>query len=327
MKWYLENIFGTSIFDTDNLAPPHYLVKNNKMHIENISREIADMTKAARERLTQLRLLTNERVNKARIKKEFKVNDYVFVLDRYNIPGNPRPLHTKLHPSPYIVIRPLWTTTLVKRLADGFTTLYSNDDLKLYKGGSPLFNDIPPEISKVLLHSFSELLDSDFTTITKYDNLSLPTGIQLYDPLSPEEEQLKIQNDPNNDDPPNNNTQIDQPDQLEDEFEPEHPDLQQTLENAQASLEDNDPQNMITTDAKTEFDPNDPEISHLIDQIDKDQLMQDLVELRQTSDKTVDHINNIHDHSDSDHSDDDHDPPPEEGMRLRSGRKKVHFKN
>ena len=57
--------------------------------------------------------------------------------------------HTKLQPSPYIVVRPLWTTTLVKRLADGFTTLYSNNDLKKYNGGSPLFSDLPVEISRV----------------------------------------------------------------------------------------------------------------------------------------------------------------------------------
>ena len=103
--------------------------------------------------------------------------------------------------------------------------------------------------------------------------------------------------------------------------------MQQTVENKQVSLEDNDPQNMITMDARTEFDLSDPEISHLIDQIDEDQLMQDLTELRNTSNNTVKHNSNINDHLDSDHSDDDHDPPQEEGMRLRSGRKKVHFKN
>jgi len=164
---------GSMMFDTENVAPPHYLVKNHNLHIRKISEEIKEMTKVAKERLTQLRLITNEKVNKNKIKKNFKINDYVFVIDRYNSPGNPRPLHTKLLPSPYIVIRPLWTTTLVKRLADGFTTLYSNDDLKLYQGGSPLFQNLPAEISRVLLHSFQDLLESDLTTITKYDPLTL----------------------------------------------------------------------------------------------------------------------------------------------------------
>jgi len=127
-------VFGTdsSTFDLDleQISPPHYLVKNHKTHIEQISKQIKEMTNAARKRLTQLRLITNEKTNKIRINKKFKVNDYVFVLDRYINPGNPRPLHLKLQPSPGIVLRPIWTTTLVKRLADGFTTLYSNDDLK-----------------------------------------------------------------------------------------------------------------------------------------------------------------------------------------------------
>ena len=43
----------------------------------------------------------------------------------------------------------------------------------------------------VLLHSFTDLLASDLTTITKYDNLDLRHGIQLYDPIAQSEEVLK----------------------------------------------------------------------------------------------------------------------------------------
>jgi hypothetical protein len=70
-------------------------------------------------------------------------------------------------------------TTLVKRLSDGFTSLYSNDDIKKYEATSPLFSTIPPEVSKVLLHDFENLLDSDLCTITKYDKFDLPGGIDL----------------------------------------------------------------------------------------------------------------------------------------------------
>jgi hypothetical protein len=70
-------------------------------------------------------------------------------------------------------------TTLVKRLSDGFTSLYSNDDIKKYEATSPLFSTIPPEVSKVLLHDFENLLDSDLCTITKYDKFDLPGGINL----------------------------------------------------------------------------------------------------------------------------------------------------
>ena len=45
----------------------------------------------------------------------------------------------------------------------------------------------------VLLHSFTDLLASDLTTITKYDNLDLRQGIQLYDPIAQSEEVQKDQ--------------------------------------------------------------------------------------------------------------------------------------
>jgi hypothetical protein len=77
------------------------------------------------------------------------------------------------------VIKPFYVTTLVKRLSDGFTSLYSNDDIKKYEATSPLFSTIPPAVSKVLLHDFENLLDSDLCTITKYDKFDLPGGIDL----------------------------------------------------------------------------------------------------------------------------------------------------
>ena len=79
-----------------------------------------------------------------------------------------------------MVIRPLWSTTLVKRLADGFVTLYSNSDLKRYDNKSPLFNNLPPEVNKVLLHNFQDLLQSDMAVLTQHDNLNIPQGIQLF---------------------------------------------------------------------------------------------------------------------------------------------------
>jgi len=283
---------GKFQLDTDNVAPPHYLVKTHKLHIERISAEIKEMTRVAREKLTDLRLITNEKINKNKITKTFKPNDYVFVLDRYKMPGNSRPLHTKLHPSPYIVIRPLWTTTLVKRLSDGFMTLYSNNDLKLYQGGSPLFKTLPVEITRVLLHSFQNLLDSDLTTITKHDNMEIPTGIQLFDPLDENEEKLL-----------DYQTHIDQnnPDlTVNDEFAPE--------------ISDN--QSIMNPDPFTA----DPDEQQLEDFITQD-ISQDLNELSKAP--FHDSKNNIPAHeSDSDESEQETE---DTGMKLRSGRKSVRF--
>lgn len=218
---------GLPNFSTESFSHAHPNVRNNKQHIEKITQEIQQMTQAASEKLTQLRMLTNEKLNKNRISKEFKINDYVFVLDRYNMPGNTRPLKTKFHPSPYIVIRPLWTTTLVKRLADGFIALYSNDDLKRYDGKSPLFANIPKEISRVLLHDFQDLLESDISVITKHDPLDIPSGIELF-----EQDQFHPTQDTNLGEENDISQQVEKPDPkrlfqepLQDEFEPEDKNL------------------------------------------------------------------------------------------------------
>jgi hypothetical protein len=65
-------------------------------------------------------------------------------------------------------------------LADGFITLYSNNDLKRYDKTSPLFNTLPPEITKVLLNDFSNFISTDFTEITKYDPFDIPDGVELF---------------------------------------------------------------------------------------------------------------------------------------------------
>jgi hypothetical protein len=134
-----------------------------------------------------LKVETNERLNQNRITKHFKPNEYVFVLDRFQVPGSSRPLKTKFQPSPYVVVKSYPTTTLVKRISDGYQTSYSNNDLKVYNKTSPLFKDLPTEVSKVLLHDFQELLTSDFCTIAKYDNFEIRNAIELFDPVDHDE--------------------------------------------------------------------------------------------------------------------------------------------
>jgi hypothetical protein len=180
------------------MAPPHHFVQSQLSHIQLISKEIETMTEIAKEKMMQLKLKTNERLNKNRTEKNFQPGDYVFVLDNSYVPGAGRVLRTKFSNSPYVVVKPLWTTTLVKRLADGFVTLYSNNDLKKYDNKSPLFADLPVEISKVLLHDFRDLLTSDFLTLTKLDSLEIPNSISLYDP-DPENTLENTEDDSNTD--------------------------------------------------------------------------------------------------------------------------------
>ncbi len=81
------------------------------------------MVNLATDKYTTNKILNLEYQNKNRIEKRFNKGDYVFVLDRMQIPGNTRPLKTRFHPSPYVVINTRHTTTQVQRLADGFQSV------------------------------------------------------------------------------------------------------------------------------------------------------------------------------------------------------------
>jgi hypothetical protein len=67
------------------------------------------------------------------------------------------------------------------RLADNFQAVYSNNDIKRFEHTSPMFRALPTEVSKILLHDFRNLLESDLSTIAKFDPFSIPTGIQLFE--------------------------------------------------------------------------------------------------------------------------------------------------
>ena len=135
-----------TFLEPDNMTQPHHLVKNAGEQIEILSKEIKNMSEITTKRLLALKTLVNEKENKNRTQKLFKPNDIVFVLDRSIVVGAPRPLKLKFSNSPYLVLRPLFTTTLVKRLSDGFVILYNNDSIKKYEGGDPIFATLPKEI-------------------------------------------------------------------------------------------------------------------------------------------------------------------------------------
>jgi hypothetical protein len=158
------------------------------LYIEQLSAELKVMTEAATKKLTELRLVQNERVNKNRVERKFQVNDIVFILDRTMVEGNPRVLRTTLNPSPYVVLRPLFKSTLVMRIADRFTSLYNNDDLKLFQGNSPLFQNLPKEVLRALLYKFADLMEQDFSSITRHDPLLIPKSIELFEPDAPKEQ-------------------------------------------------------------------------------------------------------------------------------------------
>jgi hypothetical protein len=176
-----EDASGKSFLDLEGIASPHYIVGNDRVKLEEMHSQIKESTKIARDWLEEILNTSHKKINEHKINRKFEKYDYVFVLDRRITPGATRPLKTKLQPSPYIVAKPLHVTSLVKRISDGFTALYSNNDLKKFEGGSEFFKDLPKEVLHILLKKFQDLLQCDFATIMKFDTLELPNALPLHD--------------------------------------------------------------------------------------------------------------------------------------------------
>jgi len=69
--------------------------------------------------------------------------------------------------------------------------IYSINDIKKYRGGSPLFQNLPDEVKNVLVYKFKDLLQQDFVTLTKYDNFEITSAIELYEAESSSREEDK----------------------------------------------------------------------------------------------------------------------------------------
>ena len=311
---------GDSFLSAERLVPPHHMVLNDKQMIEQITADIKEMTRVATERLLSLRLFTNERLNKNKITKNFKPNDYVFVLDRLQIQGSSRPLKTKFHPSPYIVVKTYNTTTLVKRLADGFMSVYSNDDIKKYSSTSPLFKDLPPQVSKVLLHDFKNLLEDDLCTITKYDSFDLPRGIELFEqedlpynePMINEGMIPLFDENPSDENPSDENPSDENPSD----------ENQTRIEKIQRSLDTKEDVPPIPDTVGLNPDDLDMEEQEILEKLvtpKRDQMEDELTQIIQTSDGSQLPA----DESESDADKEEEEPEGFRNINLRKGKKQV----
>jgi hypothetical protein len=170
-----------SFLDLPALTPPHHLVKHKGEEIDIKTKEIGKMAVIAAQNLAEIREKVHENENKKRMDKALKLKkgDIVFALDRYNLPGNSRPLKSTFLPSPYVVLEPKYTTCLVERLADKFTALISNDDIKPYKHVIAFSENVPKQIIEIFRAKFDDLMPDDIKKITKFDPLKVPPGINL----------------------------------------------------------------------------------------------------------------------------------------------------
>ncbi len=118
-------------------------------------------------------------VNKNKKHRDFNIHDIVFVEDRKIIPGASRPLKTLYSPSPYVVVRVQPTSTVVRRLADGFESLYANNMLKRYTPLDPAFAHLPRPVANIIRNKFEHLDTLMFDIIRRYDTFSEPQGLIL----------------------------------------------------------------------------------------------------------------------------------------------------
>ena len=128
----------------------HPLVTNLRTTIEQMNQQVNSMVTTAREIIHENKIKLTEKINTTRVDKQFKVNDIVFCLDRAYQIGNTRPLRTKYSSSPYVVVQVLPTTVIIQRLADGYTQLYSKNDVKVYKPMDPRYSDLPPQVVDII---------------------------------------------------------------------------------------------------------------------------------------------------------------------------------
>ncbi len=245
----IEMIMGSgktskAFFEQNDITPIHHTIHNNKTIVEKLTEEVNRLSEIAHKNLDKLK---NNRIsieNKNRIRKKFKRGDIVYVLDRYIVPGNPRPLKTKYYPSPCTVLHSYHTTTLIKRIADGFQALYSNNDIKKFHKTSPIMALLPQEVQNVLLHDFKSLLEEDLITIIKYDHLNIPRAATFSDSVKKNlSSHPPLQGEGHRTEPtPSNDQQKTQPtNQEEEETNPED------IEDEEEENEEGTPQNSLTS--------------------------------------------------------------------------------
>ena len=63
---------------------------------------------------------------------------------------------------------PLWIG-LIQCIADGFRSLYSNDNIKKYNGTDPFFKELPQKVQNILQHDFADLLSADLSVLVTLD--------------------------------------------------------------------------------------------------------------------------------------------------------------
>ena len=193
------------------------LFENIRTQVETKQEETKKILEYIRSEHHWKKVNEHEKINKNKQTPNFSVGDIIFIKDKTIVPGSTRPLKSLYSPDPFVILELKPTSALVKRLADGYSTVYGYQDLKKYSRLDPSFSTLPPPVRDVLIHKFQDLNRVHYDKLRQHASLNLPNSIKLFDIEFPDEPPLL-----NPVDPP-------QPDNTPDESEDDAPNVHDIL--------------------------------------------------------------------------------------------------
>ena len=168
------------------------LLQNIKSQVEERQKESLKLTEFIRNEIHQNKIKTTQTLNQNRTHPNFHVGQFVFIKDKTITPGTTRPLKTTYKDDPCVILNAKHTTALVRRLGDGYMTVYGYNDMKAFNALDPEFSHLPQSVKDVLLHKYQDFTTNHYKTIRKYATLDLPENEPLYTDNIDDDEQILL---------------------------------------------------------------------------------------------------------------------------------------
>ena len=152
----------------------HPLIQNDNKIIQNLNTKLAGNLEFIREKMQDEREERIEKLNKTRHAKNFMPNDLVLVKNRSQVVGVNTALRPAFHISPYRVLEPSFTTTVVQRISDVAVVKLSNNDMKKFKPMDPMFQNLPEVTYNMVTKKYEDLTDDEIRALLEKDDFALP---------------------------------------------------------------------------------------------------------------------------------------------------------
>ena len=202
-----EFVFGpdnanSQPFEVDHLPKLHENIGTLKEKLEERFFHLKNTISKVRHDATEYKNKQLENLNRNRISKDFVVGQIVFTFDRTNILGATRPLKSLYLNSPFIVKEVYHTTVAIQRLADGFRTVYSKNDLKAFTPLDPMFMTLPLPVLNVIKHP-TEMDHLAISILQRHDTFHPPVDADFSEVLTEKVENVPSKSKNQNVEPEN----------------------------------------------------------------------------------------------------------------------------